>query len=109
MRGRVRRPHVEDHLFANVAIGVVQLCIRRDDSCHGIRRFNLTCRERHGKVTRLQRHNAKPIIFTLASEPERASKFGTVQVERRSVERFSDPSLPFAFESPEADIDGEVA
>src|SRR5207253_5115269 len=60
------------------------------------------------KVTRLQRHKAKPIIFTLASEPGRASNFGTVVVGRAAPlnGRLSDPSLPFAFESPEADIDG---
>jgi hypothetical protein len=44
---RMRRPHIEDHLFAKVAIGMVHLCLRCDYSCHGIRRLNLTRREGH--------------------------------------------------------------
>jgi hypothetical protein len=47
---RVRWTHIKNHLFADVVIaGVPQLRVRCDYSCHRIRRFNLTCREGHGK------------------------------------------------------------
>src|SRR6266498_3360770 len=57
VRGGVRWPHIEDHLFADVVISMMHLCVRCDYSCHGIRRFYLTRREGHGrsyKVTTLQ-------------------------------------------------------
>jgi hypothetical protein len=50
MSGRVRWPHIKDHLFADVVIvGVPQLRVRRDHSRHGIRGFNFARRKRHGR------------------------------------------------------------
>jgi len=36
MRGRMRRPHVQYHLLADVVIGVVQLRVRRNEPRHRI-------------------------------------------------------------------------
>ncbi len=36
VRGRMRRPHVEHHFFANVVLGMAQLRIGCDDSRHRI-------------------------------------------------------------------------
>jgi hypothetical protein len=74
MRGRVRRAHIEDHFFADIVVGMMRFRIRRHDSRHGIRRFNLTRRKRHEKSYKVKR--LKRTTFTLASEP--ASEFGVV-------------------------------
>ena len=85
VRRRMRRPHVEDHLFADVAIGMIQLCVRCDYSCHGIRRLNLTRRERHGRSYKVTTLQGKTTIFTLASEPTRARNFGAGGVSMRPL------------------------
>src|SRR4029077_20590457 len=75
MRGRVRRAHIEDHFFADIVVGMMQLSIRRHPSRHGVRRFNLTRRKRHEEVTKLKGYKVKKNTFMLASEPARASEF----------------------------------
>ena len=74
VRGRMRRPHVEHHLFADVVarIFVAQLRVRRDDARDGIGRFDFA----RGKS-----HSGRS--FMLASEPRGASaKVATAIVPR---------------------------
>ena len=53
MSRRVRRPHVDHHLFADVVTGLLRFfvahrCIRRNHASHGIRVFDFARGKGHG-------------------------------------------------------------
>ena len=53
MRGRMGRPHVQDHFFANVPQGLADSRVPRGDAGNGIRRFDFARRKSHMATLRL--------------------------------------------------------